>query len=48
VPWLNLAYDGLEQCTTDTRLEAFLYQAKQHKEEKQDKKDMLKKNAVVL
>ena len=43
VPWLNLAYDGLEQGTTDTRLEAFLYQAKQHKEEKQDKKDMLKK-----
>jgi Uncharacterized protein conserved in bacteria len=48
VPWLNLAYDGLEQGTTDTRLEAFLYQAKQHKEEKQDKKDMLKKNAIVL
>jgi predicted nucleotide-binding protein (sugar kinase/HSP70/actin superfamily) len=34
VPWLNLAFDGLEQGTTDTRLEAFLYQAKQHKEEK--------------
>jgi predicted nucleotide-binding protein (sugar kinase/HSP70/actin superfamily) len=37
VPWLNLAFDGLEQGTTDTRLEAFLYQAKQHKEEKLDK-----------
>ena len=34
VPWLNLAFDGLEQGTTDTRLEAFLYQAKQHKVEK--------------
>ena len=31
VPWLNLAFDGLEQGTTETRLEAFLYQAKQHK-----------------
>ena len=43
VPWLNLAFDGLEQGTTDTRLEAFLYQAKQHKEEKQYKKDKLEK-----
>jgi len=30
-PWLNLAFDGLEQGTTETRLEAFMYQAKQHK-----------------
>ncbi|MGM0365171.1 MAG: acyl-CoA dehydratase activase [Actinomycetota bacterium] len=28
VPWLNLAFDGLEQGTTETRLEAFMYQAK--------------------
>lgn len=31
IPWLNLAFDGLEQGTTETRLEAFMYQAKQHK-----------------
>ncbi|MBN2072601.1 MAG: CoA activase [Actinobacteria bacterium] len=30
VPWLNLAFDGLEQGTTETRLEAFMYQAGQH------------------
>jgi predicted nucleotide-binding protein (sugar kinase/HSP70/actin superfamily) len=34
VPWLNLAFDGLEQGTTETRLEAFMYQARQHKENK--------------
>ena len=39
VPWLNLAFDGLEQGTTDTRLEAFMYQAKQHKEEQLEKKE---------
>ena len=30
IPWLNLAFDGLEQETTETRLEAFMYQAKQY------------------
>ena len=30
IPWLNLAFDGLEQGTTETRLEAFMYQAAQH------------------
>ena len=30
IPWLNLAFDGLEQGTTETRLEAFMYQAGQH------------------
>jgi len=30
IPWLNLAFDGLEQGTTDTRLEAFMYQAREH------------------
>ena len=34
VPWLNLSFDGLEQGTTETRLEAFMYQAKQHKSQK--------------
>ena len=29
-PWLNLAFDGLEQGTMETRLEAFMYQAKEH------------------
>jgi len=27
--WINLAYDGLEQATSETRLEAFFYQARQ-------------------
>ncbi len=31
IPWLNLAFDGLEQETTETRLEAFIYQAKQNR-----------------
>jgi predicted nucleotide-binding protein (sugar kinase/HSP70/actin superfamily) len=26
IPWLNLAFDGLEQGPTETRLEAFMYQ----------------------
>ncbi len=32
IPWLNLAFDGLEQETTETRLEAFMYQARQYME----------------
>jgi len=35
IPWLNLAFDGLEQGTTETRLEAFMYQARQHMKQKQ-------------
>jgi predicted CoA-substrate-specific enzyme activase len=31
IPWLNLAFDGLEQGTTETRIEAFMYQSKQYK-----------------
>ncbi|MEW6380551.1 MAG: acyl-CoA dehydratase activase [bacterium] len=31
-PFLNLAYDGLEQTSIKTRLEAFLYQARQFQE----------------
>jgi predicted CoA-substrate-specific enzyme activase len=34
IPWLNLAFDGLEQGTTDTRLEAFMYQAREHMRKK--------------
>jgi len=28
-PFLNMVYDGLEQSTSATRLEAFMYQAKE-------------------
>ncbi|MDD3777140.1 MAG: acyl-CoA dehydratase activase [Actinomycetota bacterium] len=37
VPWLNLAFDGLEQGTTETRLEAFMYQARLYAEQKDGK-----------
>jgi predicted CoA-substrate-specific enzyme activase len=30
IPYLNLVYDGLEQSTTQTRLEAFMHQAQQY------------------
>jgi len=36
VPWLNLAFDGLEQGTGETRLEAFMYQSKEYKLKKQN------------
>lgn len=32
IPWLNIAYDGLQRETSRTRLEAFMYQAHQYKE----------------
>ena len=35
IPWLNLAFDGLEQETTETRLEAFMYQATQYMKNKE-------------
>jgi predicted CoA-substrate-specific enzyme activase len=31
IPWLNLSFDGLEQATTETRIETFMYQAARHK-----------------
>jgi len=31
-PYLNMAYDGQEQSTTRTRLEAFMHQAYQYME----------------
>jgi predicted CoA-substrate-specific enzyme activase len=34
VPWLNIAFDGLEQGTTETRIEAFMYQARQYMKNK--------------
>ena len=30
IPFLNMVYDGFEQSTTRTRLEAFMYQAKEY------------------
>ncbi|MEW5768234.1 MAG: acyl-CoA dehydratase activase [bacterium] len=30
IPWLNMAYDGQEESGADSRLEAFMYQAKQY------------------
>jgi hypothetical protein len=32
VPFLNMVYDGLEQATAATRLEAFVHQAKDYME----------------
>jgi hypothetical protein len=32
IPILNMAYDGQEQTNTLTRLEAFMYQAKEFKD----------------
>ncbi|MDH4184111.1 MAG: hypothetical protein OEV92_07815, partial [Nitrospinota bacterium] len=32
IPWLNLDYDGVEETNTQTRLEAFMYQAAQYRE----------------
>jgi hypothetical protein len=30
VPFLNMVYDGLEQATAQTRLEAFVHQAREY------------------
>lgn len=30
LPWINIAYDGLEQLTTEIRIEAFFYQVRQY------------------
>lgn len=32
IPWLDLDYDGVEETNTQTRLEAFMFQAKQYRE----------------
>ncbi|MBM4287493.1 MAG: CoA activase [Deltaproteobacteria bacterium] len=34
IPFLNLAYDGQEQTSTRTRMEAFMYQVRQFREQK--------------
>jgi len=41
IPWINIAYDGLEQLTTEIRLEAFFYQVKQYHLKKLEKKEIL-------
>jgi predicted CoA-substrate-specific enzyme activase len=33
IPFLNMVYDGLEQSTAQTRLEAFMYQAREYMEQ---------------
>jgi predicted CoA-substrate-specific enzyme activase len=33
IPWIDLSYDGQEDCQNQTRLEAFIHQTKQYKEE---------------
>lgn len=38
IPFLNMAYDGLEQTTAKTRLEAFMHQAHQYMLQNQNKK----------
>ena len=32
IPWLNLAYDGQEDTSTDTKLQAFMHQATEYAE----------------
>ncbi len=34
IPWLNMVYDGQEDGQSQTRLEAFIYQAKQYREKR--------------
>ena len=34
IPFLNMVYDGDEQATTQTRLEAFMYQAHEYMEQR--------------
>ena len=34
IPFLNMVYDGDEQATTQTRLEAFMYQAHEYMSER--------------
>ena len=34
IPWLNLAFDGSKDASALTRLETFIFQAKQYQEQK--------------
>jgi predicted nucleotide-binding protein (sugar kinase/HSP70/actin superfamily) len=34
IPWVNIAYDGQEDTAIDTRLQAFMYQAKEYAQKK--------------
>jgi len=33
IPWLNLDFDSNEETNTQTRLEAFMYQAEQYRQQ---------------
>ena len=46
VPFLNMAYDGLEQTNTVTRLEAFMHQAAQYAKRKRGEKQAEMKAAA--
>jgi predicted nucleotide-binding protein (sugar kinase/HSP70/actin superfamily) len=46
VPFLNMAYDGLEQTNTVTRLEAFMHQAAQYDRRKRGEKRVEMKAAA--
>jgi hypothetical protein len=37
IPFLNMAYDGQEETNTQTRLEAFMHQARQYQRQFLDK-----------
>jgi predicted CoA-substrate-specific enzyme activase len=41
LPVLNMAYDGQEQTNTLTRIEAFMHQARQYKEQRRDRRNPL-------
>lgn len=40
IPFLNMVYDGLEQATAQTRLEAFVHQAREYMERKKAKRSV--------
>jgi len=42
IPWINIDYDGVEEDTVRSRLEAFMYQARQHK--KRNKETVASRN----
>ena len=38
IPWLNMVYDGQQDSQAQTRLEAFIYQARQYKDNNKELK----------
>jgi hypothetical protein len=43
IPWLNLAYDGQDDTSIDTKLQAFMHQAREYAQ----KHDLLKMRTVA-